>query len=64
MDLESVTAIRPAAERQVSSDRQCATNRDTASRDDVLILANDDDWVLFYCHEDELEYGHRIRSTV
>jgi hypothetical protein len=33
-------------------------------RDDVLILANDDDWVLFYCHEDELEYGHRARLAV
>jgi hypothetical protein len=29
-------------------------------RDDVLILANDDDdWVLLYSHEDELEYGRR-----
>ena len=33
-------------------------------RDDVLILANDDDWVLSYGHCLELEYGHRIRTAV
>jgi hypothetical protein len=27
------------------------------SRDDVIILPKLGDWVLFYCHEDEFEYG-------
>lgn len=31
-------------------------------RDDVMILHADDDSVLFYCHEEELEYGRRIGS--
>ena len=33
-------------------------------RDDVLILADDSDWVLFYCHEDQLEFGHRFGLAV
>ncbi len=28
------------------------------SRDDAIILDEDADWVLFYCHEDEFEFGH------
>jgi hypothetical protein len=26
-------------------------------RDDVIVLSDEDDWVLSYCHEEELEYG-------
>ena len=29
------------------------------SRDDAIVLHNLDDSVLFYCHEEELEIGHR-----
>lgn len=29
------------------------------SRDDAIMLHNLDDSVLFYCHEEELEIGHR-----
>ncbi len=29
-------------------------------RDDVLVLHAEDDSVLLYCHEEELEYGRRI----
>lgn len=29
------------------------------SRDDVLILPEEGNWVLFYCHEDEFEHGIR-----
>ncbi|MFN0197232.1 MAG: hypothetical protein ACKVT0_10845 [Planctomycetaceae bacterium] len=29
------------------------------SRDDVIVLPEMGDWVLFYCHEDEFEYGIR-----
>ena len=31
-------------------------------RDDVLVLHAEDDSVLLYCHEEELEYGRRIDS--
>jgi hypothetical protein len=27
------------------------------SRDDVIIQSLDQDWVLYYCHEDEFEFG-------
>jgi hypothetical protein len=30
------------------------------SRDDAIILAEDADWVLFYCHKDEFEFGHKL----
>jgi hypothetical protein len=32
------------------------------ARDDVLILPEIGDWVLFYCHEDEFEFGRRKRA--
>jgi len=28
------------------------------SRDDAIICSVDDTWVLFYCHENEFEFGH------
>lgn len=31
----------------------------TPGRDDAIILHNLTSEVVFYCHEDELEYGHR-----
>lgn len=33
------------------------------SRDDALIVSLDQDWVMFYCHEDEFEFG-RIDATL
>lgn len=33
------------------------------SRDDVVIIPERGDWVLFYCHEDEFEYGKRDRGV-
>ena len=30
------------------------------SRDDAIILGEDADWVLFYCHKDEFEFGHTL----
>lgn len=29
-------------------------------RDDAVVLADHADWVFFYCHEEELEFGHRV----
>lgn len=29
------------------------------SRDDAIIVPESDNWVLFYCHEDEFEFGRR-----
>lgn len=34
------------------------------SRDDAVVLHNLNNQILFYCHEEELEYGYRICPTM
>jgi len=34
------------------------------SRDDAVVLHNLNNQVLFYCHEEELEFGYRISPTI
>lgn len=33
------------------------------SRDDVIVIPSSEEWCLFYCHDDEFEFGRKKAST-